>query len=459
MKFPLIKMLRGEMRKASRILPILAVDLFTRHGGGFAQLFSGDSRTYESLAKVYQENVWVYASIFAIASSGGMIPWGVYRRDEKGQWQEEYDHPLALLLRNMNPAETYYDVMEATLSYLEIAGKEFWELAYAEVSNKSGGPQEVYTIRPDYITPVPDTKGQSVAGYKFNLPGKQEPKPFAPDEIMSFYYFSPLKHWEGQGGIQAIVQTIILEEQALKWNQRFFQNDATPRGVLTSDYDATPEEAKDIESKWGASLRGKGQHKTPFLPKGLKYTPIGTNPKDMEFGGMRKWNRSEIMAALGTNNAVLGITENMTYDNYRMQKHSFYSQTMRPKMSKMASAVNSRLLPLFQGDDKNVELRYDFSDILSEDTGAKVTWIYKLFRCGSITPNQIRVFLKLGPTTPEGDSYYTPNDVTPTSAVTAEAAALHKELSTLRGDLRDMIGVDRLEEIEEQVRMEEAKNV
>ena len=65
---------------------------------------------------------------------------------------EIHEHPILSLLHFSNSLSTFYDMIEATQIYLELAGEAFW------VVLKDGKtPREFWLLRPDWVKVVPDT--------------------------------------------------------------------------------------------------------------------------------------------------------------------------------------------------------------------------------------------------------------------------------------------------------------
>ncbi len=424
-----LQSLRDDVRKRSRTWPGIAQR---------ANLFGADPITvmrpinYRGYASIYAENVWVYASIFAIASAGSMIPWGLWnRKSEDEPWKEVSRPEVTSIFLKVNPLQSWFDLMEASLTYLEISGDEYWEIA----RDGMGAPKDLYPIRPDRIKVIPNTLGKGIERYEFRVGPEKEPVKFNQEDIVPFHYFSPLKDWTGQGSMLALTSTIMLEEYSSLWNERFFRNNGTPPGLLTTDQDVDEDQATIIEEKWKKKMTGRNQQSVPFLPKGVSYQAIGSPPKDMEFGSMQEFSREKIMAAMGTNNAVLGITQNMTFDNYRMQRISFHRQTMQPKLEGFAASINIHLLPQILPTVWKPglwEFRYDFSDVLAEETGAKVNWVYKLFLMGAITPNEIIEMLHLGNIYDAGGKHFVGKNMLCVEEVYGEDGAIEDEVKDLR---------------------------
>lgn len=375
------------------------------------QLFGGPStpapRTYKDYAEYYGKLVWAYSCVFAITSAGASLPLKLYKRKSRGRREPVEDHPVLDLLDRPNPAMTYFDLMEATLGYMELSGIEYWEIARKKIGGKETDiPGELYPLRPDRIEIMPDTKGKGVREYRFRVQPGSKFVAFDPADIVQFKYFCPRDDWYGQGSFVAASSVLALDDEAIQYNKDFFANSACPAGTIETDRNVSPENAERIEAKLRQRTgRGGKRHSTILLPMGLKFKQTGINPKDMEFLDLRRMNREEILSACGVPPVKVGLLEHAKYDNYRLQEEAFYRDTLMPKMKKIASGLTCDLLPEFKGTE-DMEFEFDFAEALAEDASKKADRLVGLFAVGAVTSNQIISTLGLGKGYPGGEQYY-----------------------------------------------------
>jgi len=354
--------------------------------------------------QLYETLEWTYASVFAIATSGAQVPLKLYKR-RKGSDEEipEEESPLLTLLELPNESDSREDLFEAILIYTELVGNAFVEKA----AEKENGPtSHLYHLRPDWVTIIPDPSGKMIAGYAFKPESASDVTKFSAEQMIHFWYFSPLNGWQGQSSTKAAVKSIINEQYAQTYANSLLENEGIPPGYLTTAEDVDPDEGERIAQEWAQKYSGP-EHGgvTPFLPFGIEYKHLILPPRDITWMKMRDSNRERIMACHGVNNAALGLTQNMTFDNYRMQRRQFHQHCLQPKLGKVASRFNLHLLPEFL-DRKEFYLTFDFSEILSEDMNQRTDRAYKQFQMGAVTPNQVRDVLGLGESYDDGNNYF-----------------------------------------------------
>jgi len=399
------------LEKASKTWPLLLEGLYTGQKG------VAIPDNYESFSRVYKDMPWVYASIFAIATAGADLPYKLISKGKDGKEKEITDptHPVIKLLEKPNDTMSRFDLFESTLLYTELNGNAYWEKVPNKLGNRTA---ELHVIRPDRMKVISDGENKKVKGYVFRIKQGGKEIEFDVDDIVHIKYFDPLNDWYGMGSIKPLVETIKSEEYAINYNQNFFKNYATPRGVLYTDRGMGEESAKRVKLRWDEWALGYSKaHGTVVLPFNLKFQAIGTDPKDMEFRLQREWNREEQLAVLGTNNAILGITKNMTFDNYRMQVKAFYKHTMKPKLHKIESAINAFLLPEFAKEGETLYLRFDLSDILGDDKTEKMNRSRIAVEIGAKTPNQVIEEQEIGEKYVGGDTHFVKSTLIPVGSV------------------------------------------
>ncbi|GAI55315.1 unnamed protein product, partial [marine sediment metagenome] len=161
----------APLREASQVHPDLAETL---------QWEVTPPKTLDYL-ETFEKSLWVYASVYRIASSCGKVPFKIYRKrvTKHGQREELTDKLVNRVLERPNPYMTRFDLWEATLAFAELAGNAYWEL----VAEGDKPPEEIYVLRPDRMTVKPEEK-KLVSSYIFNVNGRKII--LQPEDILHF---------------------------------------------------------------------------------------------------------------------------------------------------------------------------------------------------------------------------------------------------------------------------------
>lgn len=364
----------------------------------FSQLALHDNRT---LSKTDLYSGWVFACVRAISEEVGRIEL-VLEKKQGNKITVLDSHPAIDLLRYVNDFLTQYNLFERLQANLELSGNEYW---YVERKTKNGIPTKIYPLLPDAVRPV---RGKYyVDYYQYVLNGKTYK--FKTDEIVHFKTFNPFSDIIGLSTIEA--SRVILETDVIskEYNKRFFENDATPSGVLTHPDELEQTMADRIRDKWRENFGGyKRSFKTAILTGGLSYSPISVSHADIQFIEQSKLNRDDVLAMFRVPKNVIGILEEVNYASAKTGNYVFSLRTIFPKMHRIVDTLNEFYLPLF-GEEG---LRYTFKSPVQEDAleNAQVNQIR--FSNGQLSLNEWR---KESGRTPveNGDQVFMPFNLVP----------------------------------------------
>ena len=332
---------------------------------------------------------WAYACTRAIAEKVGGVELQLRRRNGD-DFEVIHNHEVLTLLRDVNPFMTFYDVIVATQSYLELEGNEFWWVS----RDTNGKPVSIWPLRPDLVSVTPDADTY-VKEYVYRIGNQKFTIP--PGAIIPFKEFNPKDPFRGLGTVYAAASAINADNYARAWQSAFFKNGARIDGYLTKDGDMTEQEHRELQNKWNDKFKGVDKaHKTPVLSGGLKYVQVGAAPRDMDFPNLRNMSRDEILAMFRVPKTVLGITDgSQTRATAETSEYVFMKETIRPKMQKFVRTLNEYLLPMFNLD--TAEYSITFKDPVPENRELELTTYQNALTTGWMSINEVRAKEALPP--------------------------------------------------------------
>ncbi len=340
-------------RQSAPHLPALAA-----HYTPFAPLVAG---AQERHALAYQQSPYVYVAVNRIAEAVALVPLKLYRG--RGQARVELsDHPFLRLLDNPNPTTSRFELFEQTIGALELTGNAYWFIA----GDAQGLPCEIWTLRPDRVTIVPDPR-RYVRGYLYEIDGVQ----IALDdvEVVHFKRWHPNNDYYGLSALSAARLAVENERAMSQWNANTFGRDyGIPAGIVAVR-DPIPDADFDrLKHEWRAAY-GSGQRRTAFLRGGsVEWVNVGLNHNDLDFLRGKQLTRDEILHIFGI---PLGImSENATEANAIVAERQFIERTLYPKLARVAQRITQELLP-FYGED----LVAEFEDIRPRNTQERMAEI------------------------------------------------------------------------------------
>ena len=300
-----------------------------------------DNRIYKSLRELlgpfsgivqqpYKQSVWVYSAVNTIMSNISRVPF-VIRKDKGDKLEPDTieEGPLYELFQNPNPLMTQSKLIETTFGFYELYGECFWILEGRE--NITQIPKEIWTFNPTRFSPVVDKDTGWLLGWKYT--GKTEVV-FSVNEILHFKMFNPYDDLRGLSPLEASRLSIESEYHASMYNKVFFEN-----GAVTSLNISVPEELND--EQYNRMLKqfedrhkgSKKAHRIVIAEGGAKIVESRIGQRDMEFIEGKRMSRTEILAAYGVNEVVLGIFADVkSFEGSKAAHKAFWEECLVPKI-------------------------------------------------------------------------------------------------------------------------------
>jgi len=336
---------------------------FLRAGLGSGQYHPDipDYSLAHNQAELYQRLVWVHIAESTIGQTVAGTDLQVKAR--KGDKTEAVEnHPFELLMDKPNPLQSRTEFLTATCGYYDLTGNAYWWLNRA---SESAPPSEMWLIPSHQIKPIPDGK-MYLRGYLYDPGNGEKEIELDTTEVVHFRRFHPLNRFVGLSVIEALAIDAGGELAMQKWNYNFFgKKNAKMDGVLgfasaigDSDWAAIQrdfeQEHGGVQNKRMLLLRNTGD-------KGINYTQVGINQRDMEFLNARNFTKEEIFAAFAPGLASM-LAVNATEANSVAGKATFMEFGVWPRHVAFAETITKHILPAY-GDN----LIAEFDDVRLSD--------------------------------------------------------------------------------------------
>jgi len=352
---------------------------------GIAQPTDADLANFASSG--YAANSLIYACIRELATSAAGVPIELLRPDKEG-WQPEPQHAVLDLLDEPNDDMDFSSFIETLVTHRAFAGN-----AYIEKVRAGGRVARLGFLRPDRVEIKPGAKREDdIFVYTIGTTKRYIER----KDVIHFKLPNPKNDFYGLSPIEVIAREGDLDQRMTDFASAFFKNAGVPFGLLTVPGATTEEEKKQIRSRWRRAFQGikKWFQLLILNQESAKYQALGLSQKDMEFESTRKQVESRICAAFGVPPILVGALvglEHATYANYGVAQQSFWSETMKPLLYRIASRLTRDLLPEFATTaDRRARLAFDTSGVaaLQQDNTGKLEVVAKLIAGGGFTPNQ-----------------------------------------------------------------------
>ena len=286
----------------------------------------------------------VYACVNLRARNLARILLRVHRVGANGEASSPVGaaHPAQRLFDGPNPfwsRQRFWYVIEASLC--------LWGSAPAAVFRDGRGEvRELWWLRPNRFRVVPDAAGY-IAGYLYVKDGREIA--LSRDEVVWFRYPNPIEEYAGLSPIAALRMTVDMNVDAIRFNRRFFQNDASPgRVYLKADAELTSAQVDELRRRWEQSFAGREKsHAIAVLDKSADLKTMAISQREMEFIEAQRYTKEEICGAYGVPPVLVGDLRQSTFNNFQQAKASFWDETLIPELELIEAEINEALMPLF----------------------------------------------------------------------------------------------------------------
>lgn len=396
--------------------------------------YLGDPMQAAEHGTIYQQSPWVYVAVSRIAEAGALVPLQVMRLEGEKRVQV-MQHPLERLLDNPNPAQSRFELFEATLGFLELTGNAYWFIA----GDAAGRPAQIWVLRPERVSIVPHPQ-QYVRGYVYEVDGKRIPLDAV--EVVHFKRWHPANDYYGLSALEAARLAVDSDRAMARWNRNTFGKDnGVPAGIVNIQEYISDDDFERVKREWRASYGG-AQRRTAFLRGGaVEWQNIGLSHTDLDFLNGREAHRDEILNIFGI--PVGLVSENATEANARVAERQFIERTLYPKLVRLSLKITQALLPFYPGEHIAA-----FEDIRPTDVQARLDEIRTAQSVLSV--NEIRErYYDMPPVTwgdvPSAQVMLPAPESTPAETDAAARKAAHDELAQWERFALNRLGQDMAE--------------
>ena len=182
----------------------------------------------------YRSNEVIYACVREIATTTAEVR----LRVETADGAPQPGHPLQRLLDRPNPEQSAFELWEAVLTDLQVAGNAFLlkdrglparPRGEAGAGALAAAPEALWKLRPDRISIVPGAR--RLVDHYVHRVGERETQ-LDPADVIHFRFADPLDDLWGLSPLQVAARQIDTDNEASKFVDGFFRNAAVPFGII-----------------------------------------------------------------------------------------------------------------------------------------------------------------------------------------------------------------------------------
>jgi HK97 family phage portal protein len=329
-------------------------------GTGIWGLFDGTDRG-AALASMTSTGT-VFAIVDRLATSVAELQWGLWRTAASGKKADRKPvtrHAALDRLTQPNPFTRRRAFMEAGQQHYELVGEAYW-VVYQLTPHL---PLELWTVRPDRMTPVPHPE-KFLTGWIYTGPAGEK-VPLTLDQVIQIKRPSPLDPYRGVGPVQSILADIDSARYGAEWNRNFFLNGAEPGGIVELPEALGDDEFQQMVTRWREQHQGvHNAHRVAVLERG-KWVERKFSMRDMQFTELRRVSRDTIREAWGFPKMMTGDVEDVNRANALAGERLYARWLVQTRGEMWKDVLNFDLLPKFGPTARGLE--FDYVSPIPED--------------------------------------------------------------------------------------------
>ncbi len=280
----------------------------------------------------------VYSSLTVLSDAVGSLPLKIFRRGKNGSRKVDDSHPLARLLgseaNEINTAQ-------------ELRGQMTWDFAlhrnaFAEIIPDGLNPLgALRRIPPECVSAV--TLSDGSWAYEISQNGRS--RRVAPERIFHLRRV-PLTddNLMGRSLLADSWKTFATALAVQDYGYRFFENDATPGGMIETPDFKSSEDRERFVRRWQQFFAGKGRHRVVMLDGGMKFTAVNIPNDKAQFIETRKEAALALLRLWRMPPHKVGMLDKATFSNIEQQALEFVMDTVIPLVVAWEQAISRCLI-------------------------------------------------------------------------------------------------------------------
>jgi HK97 family phage portal protein len=315
----------------------------------------------------------VWACVRLLSDTVSSLPVDVYRKGDRDPLPE-----LPPLLRQPAAGMTLNDWLYAAMVGLLTRGN-----TYGQIVDRAGAgllPAQVELLAPERV-------GVATNGaVQWRIDGQE----VDPASIWHVKAYCAPGQFLGLSPIDHARQTVGVGLAAEQFSAKWFGDNATPSGVLTSDQHINQQTANALKERWSASHQGR--RGIAVLGAGARFQPISVSADESQFLATIDANVNAIARIYGVPpEMVAGTTAgHEAYSSPEMRSTDLLTFTIRPWLTRLENAI-SALLPATQ------RARFNAGGIVRASLRDRYEAHKLAIEAGFLTVNEVRALEDRGP--------------------------------------------------------------
>jgi phage portal protein BeeE len=405
-----------------------------------------DSCATPLLVSPYQQSVWVYTAVSALAQTISSIPFRISRGDRSGENLVTHG-PVVDLFNRPHPTLNRFRFWESIVTWYCLRGEIFLvaldksdtilpikhpslsssneeRVGVRSRSSSNAGPvpasprlrvsasspSSLLVLHPDNFRHL--VQEHELVGWKFIGSPTATPLPsfdFLPEEVIHDFLPNPHLYWRGMSPLSVALLAAQTDFASAHFMKGLMLNNADAGVIVRTEQQLSPEQREQMLAVLRERKASAGTADRPLLLWGTTEVIRPTlSSADLQFMENRKMNRQEICAAFfRIPQSLVGFSEDANRSIAQAERLNFIENSITPLCTRLEAALEPVVKSF--GTDLVGWFDLDSIPIMQQARRERVDTAVKLFALG-YPPNAINKSLDLGlPHLPWGNKGYLPH--------------------------------------------------
>jgi HK97 family phage portal protein len=317
------------------------------------------------LTNAYQQVVWVYRAVNALAEQVANVPF-LFSRGERGRENLVTSGPLLDFYARPHPQLSRFEYWELRVIWLMLRGECFRIPIFSDSRNLDSSPsritnhasrntqhasqlngnsprrrlEKILILDPSHFQHI--IQDHQLVGWRYTGFGNSTPlasQVFLPEEVWYEKLPNPFDFWRGMPPLYAAAMAAKTDFAASAFMRGIIENNGDVGTMVRTEKQLAPEQADELIAKLRDRKRRAGIADRPLLLPGVAEIIKPTlSSSDMQFLENRKFSRAEICAAFGVPEEILTATDHAKYDVMQGARQNFIENRVAPLCCRLEAA-------------------------------------------------------------------------------------------------------------------------
>lgn len=357
---------------------------------------------FASYAKMYTEQIWVYAVVRKMSTLISRLGTNVWDMKDAGT------DSSAEAGKKIDTTSPYAKLMADPCPYMDSFSFWLWVCATKEIYGEAFAlKQRGADGKPDGLLPMHPSKTQIERDDEGNLLYRfmGQPNRLIPEnDVVVYSDYNPDNAMRGLSTLEPLRSTLMTEDSSRRAVSSWFQNAGRPSMVLSTEKRLGREGRERLKTAFEQAHKGSGKAGgTLVLEDAVTATQMQMDAKSLEYIGVRELGQTEVCGAFDVPPTAVHILKDATFTNVTEQLRSIYRDSASWRIKAIEQATDFYVGKEFNGEKR---LKFNTSEVMRGNLELLAPAAATLVNASIAMPAEVRPWFDLGEGGPASHKLY-----------------------------------------------------